>query len=79
MKEETQMIEHEWYLLRDIMNNSAPCSKCKFFDDYKLKCKFPDNNDKRCEQKSGTNHGWNTKEYWGPIPLTLYQKYGIGI
>ena len=59
----TQYIEKRFVILENYRNNSAPCSKCCFFNLDKLKCCFPKHKEKKCSHKQGTYKGWNTKEY----------------
>ena len=57
------IINNKEYVLVTYINNSAPCSKCAFFDHNSLHCKFPEKYNKECEHNPGTLKGWNTKEY----------------
>ena len=43
-------------------NNSAPCSKCYFFNFGTLSCAL-DPAMRECIQEQGTKNGWNTLEY----------------
>ena len=42
---------------------SAPCSKCSFFNNTILDCKFPENYIKECKCELTGKSGWKTKEY----------------
>ena len=60
---ETENINGTDYTLKLFVDNSAPCSKCAFFQRYPLKCGFPEDYTKKCKCTLGTTHGWNTLEY----------------
>jgi len=60
---EIYFIDGVKYKLIHHIDNSAPCSFCAFFNRGTLGCNFPENENKKCEIKLGTTHGWNTLEY----------------
>jgi len=60
---EAQLIDGVLVSLKPFENNSAPCSKCAFWNVYELKCTFPKDKLKECKREKGTTHGWNTLEY----------------
>lgn len=49
------------YELTYHQDNSAPCSKCAFWNN--MKCRFPKNRKRGCIINQGTSKGWNTYEY----------------
>ena len=63
--EQTRFINGNFFELKHIKDNSAPCAFCHFLEcGSKFKCAFPeDKYKKECVQESGTNKGWNTTEY----------------
>ena len=54
-------VNGEYVILKEFINNSAPCCYCIFLG-RGLKCTFPKRKKKRCSQTLGTHNGWNTKE-----------------
>lgn len=65
MKKNLMKVNGEDVILKEFINNSAPCSHCIFLErkPKRLKCTFPKGKKKRCCQTSGTHNGWNTMEY----------------
>lgn len=49
------------YELTYYQDNSAPCSKCAFWNN--MKCRFPKTRKRGCVINQGTSKGWNTYEY----------------
>lgn len=63
MEEGTITIKGKKYELVYHQDNSAPHSKCVFYDKWKSSCKFPKIKKKRCTFRDGTSKGWDTYEY----------------
>lgn len=57
------MIGDTAYFLRFYEDNSAPCSKCAFFNRETLGCRLPMGVTAECNRVGGTHTGWNTLEY----------------
>lgn len=51
------------YELTYHQDNSAPCSKCAFWDSWNVKCRFPKNRRRGCRIDIGTHKGLDTYEY----------------
>ena len=51
------------YELTYHLDNSAPCSRCAFWDMWNVKCRFPKNRKRGCVINQGTFKGWDTYEY----------------
>lgn len=69
----TENINGTDYTLKLFVDNSAPCSKCAFFQRYSLRCSFPKDYTKKCKSTLGTTHGWNTLEYVLTSVADLYK------
>lgn len=65
MKNKCITIKGRKYELIYHQDNSAPCSKCAFWDVAwkKVKCRFPKNRKRGCIINTGTFKGWDTYEY----------------
>lgn len=61
MEKGTITIKGRKYELTYHQDNSAPCSKCEFWN--RMKCRFPKNRKRGCSFDPGTHKGWNTYEY----------------
>ena len=76
MKNYIEKVGENYFCLTSHIDNSAPCNNCFFLDRNTLECKFPKNEDKKCEHMTSDYKGWNTKEYEF-IPESLYKLYGV--
>ena len=63
MRDKLELINGKKYILRFYEDNSAPCSNCVFLKRSTLTCDHPNKSQRNCFCASGTNKGWNTREY----------------